>query len=151
VQHELARLERLGLVVTRRHGRQKYYRANEKHPLYPDLKRIVYKTAGLGDALRQALDDVPGIRAAFIHGSLAKGGERATSDVDLMIVGAPDSDRLASALKKAEEGLGREISLVTMGSDEWRERLAKRDAFVVELTRSDKIFLVGDDGTLRSA
>jgi predicted nucleotidyltransferase len=47
VQHELARLERLGLVVTHRRGREKFYRANDKHPLFADLKGIVDKTAQL--------------------------------------------------------------------------------------------------------
>lgn len=58
VQHELPRLERLGLLTVRRRGRQKLYRANEEHPLFPELKRIVYKTAALGDALREAIEEV---------------------------------------------------------------------------------------------
>ncbi len=149
VQHELARLERIGLVVTRRQGRQKYYRANEHHPLFADLKRIVYKTAGLGDALREALSDVAGVAAAFLYGSVAKGGERAASDVDLMVIGTPDPERLHRVLHEAEEQLGREISLVTMGLDEWRQRRAAGDGFVEELMRSRKIFLVGDESALR--
>ncbi len=149
VQHELARLERIGLVVTRRQGRQKYYRANERHPLFADLKRIVYKTAGLGDALREALSDVAGAAAAFLYGSVAKGDERAASDVDLMVIGTPDPEHLHRVLQKAEEQLGREISLVTMGLDEWRQRRAAGDGFVAELMRSRKIFLVGDERALR--
>lgn len=149
VQHELARLERIGLVVTRRQGRQKYYRANERHPLFADLKRIVYKTAGLGDALREALSEVAGAAAAFLYGSVAKGDERAASDVDLMVIGTPDPEHLHRVLQKAEEQLGREISLVTMGLDEWRQRRAAGDGFVAELMRSRKIFLVGDERALR--
>jgi len=149
VQHELARLERIGLVVSRRQGRQKYYRANERHPLFADLKRIVYKTAGLGDALREALSEVAGAAAAFLYGSVAKGDERAASDVDLMVIGTPDPEHLHRVLHEAEEQLGREISLVTMGLDEWRQRRAAGDGFVAELMRSRKIFLVGDERALR--
>ncbi len=149
VQHELPRLERIGLVVSRRQGRQKYFRANEHHPLFADLKRIVYKTAGLGDALREALSHVTGAAAAFLYGSVAKGGERTASDVDLMVIGTPDPERLHRVLQEAEEQLGREISLVTMGLDEWRQRRAAGDGFVAELMRSRKIFLVGDERALR--
>lgn len=103
VQHEVARLERLELVTVSRRGRQKFYKANERHPLFPDLKRIVYKTAALGDVLRGALAAVQGMRAAFIYGSVAKGREGAGSDIDLMVVGQSDSDALHRALREAEE------------------------------------------------
>ncbi|MBI2246687.1 MAG: nucleotidyltransferase domain-containing protein [Armatimonadetes bacterium] len=149
LQHELARLERLGLLVTRRQGREKYYRANERHPLFPDLKRIVYKTAGLGDVLREALAGIAGVGAAFIYGSVAKGSERVTSDIDLMVIGSPNPDRLHDALKKAEKALGRDVNVVTMGTDEWKERRRTRDAFVYDLLRSEKILLIGNERTLR--
>ncbi|MDQ7859886.1 MAG: nucleotidyltransferase domain-containing protein [Armatimonadota bacterium] len=151
VQHELPRLERLGLLVVRRRGRQKLYRANEGHPLFPDLKRIVYKTAALGDALREVLAGIGGIEAAFVYGSVAKGSERAGSDVDLLVIGEPDPDLLHQAVRKAEETLGREVSLATMSPEEWRSRRASRDAFVAELLKSEKIFLIGDERALRGA
>lgn len=151
VQHELPRLERLELVLVRRQGRQKFYRANEQHPLFPELKRIVYKTAGLGDVLRDALAGIEGIDAAFVYGSVAKGGERSGSDIDLMVVGDMDSDALYRAIRNAEKMLGREVSLATMGPNEWRGRLASRDAFVADLLKTDKIFLAGDERALRRA
>jgi predicted nucleotidyltransferase len=151
VQHELPRLERLGLLLVRRRGRQRLYRANEEHPLFPDLKRIVYKTAALGDVLREALAGVKGIEAAFVYGSVAKGRERSGSDVDLLVIGKPDPDLLHQAVRKAEETLGREVSLATMSPEEWRSRRASRDAFVAELLKSEKIFLIGDERALRGA
>jgi len=120
VQHELPRLERLELVLVRRQGRQKFYRANEQHPLFPELRRIVYKTAGLGDVLRDALAGVEGI------------------------------DALCRAIRNAEKMLGRKVSLATMGPDGWRGRLASRDAFVADLLKTDQILLAGDERALRT-
>lgn len=151
VQHELARLERLGLVLTQRRGREKFYRANDKHPLFMDLKRIIYKTTGLGAVLQSVLHGAKGIETAFVYGSVAKGGERATSDVDLMVVGNPNSGQLHRALAEAENSLGREISLTVMSPEEWRERRRSRDGFVTELLKSKKIVLVGDEQALRGA
>ncbi len=151
VQHELPRLERLGLLVVCRRGRQNFYRANERHPLFPELKRIVYKTAGMADVMRGAVGDIEGIEAAFVYGSVAKGGERAGSDVDLLVIGEPDPDVLHEAVRKAEETLGREVNLATMSPEEWRDRRASRDAFAAELLRSEKIFLIGDEHALRGA
>lgn len=151
MQHELARLERLEIVTARRRGRQKFYTANKDHPLFPDLRRIVYKTAGLGDALRETVGAVKGIRAAFIYGSVAKGTEGGRSDVDLMVVGASDSDELHRALRQAEEILGREVTVTTMTPTEWAERAQRKDAFVQELQKSPKIYVVGDERALAEA
>ena len=151
VQHELPRLERLEIVLVRRRGRQKFYRANEQHPLFPELKRVVYKTAALGDVLKDAIASIEGIDAAFIFGSVAKGSERRGSDVDLMIIGDLDSDALHRAIRKAEKQLGREVSLATMSPDEWRDRLASRDAFAEDLLKTDKIFLTGDERAIQRA
>ncbi len=115
VQQELVRMERLDLVTTERRGKEKLYRVNEQHPFFPELKRLVYKSTALGDTLREALAEVGGVEAAFIYGSVVKGGERPTSDIDLFVLGKPDQTRLAAALREAEGHLGREVSLVIMG------------------------------------
>ncbi len=149
VRYELPRLEQLGLLTSRREGREKRYRINDHHPLLPELKRIVYKTAGLGDALQDALRSVPGAKTVFIYGSVAKGDERSTSDIDLFILGKPDQTRLATALREAEGRLSREVNLVIMGEEEWRRRRKAGESFITELLRSPKIFLVGNEQSLR--
>ena len=101
--------------------------------------------------LEDALAGIEGIDAAFVYGSVAKGGERSGSDIDLMVVGDMDSDALYRTIRNAEKMLGREVSLATMGPDEWRSRLASRDAFVADLLKTDKIFLAGDERALRRA
>lgn len=148
VRYALLRLERLGLVKSQRQRKEKLYRVNDRHPLFPELKQMVYKTAGLGEALRKALGDVPGVVSAFIYGSVAKGRERAVSDIDLFVLGNPDPDRLSSALQHAEDRLGREINVVTMTVGEWHTRRATRDSFIVEVLRSPRIFLIGDEHNL---
>lgn len=145
VQLELARMEHLGLLTTERRGKVKLYRANEQHPFFPELKRLVYKSTALGDTLREAMAGVGGVEAAFIYGSVVKGGERPTSDIDLFVLGKPDQARLAVALREAEGNLGREINLMIMGLDEWRRRREAREGIIEELLRTDKIFLVGDE------
>ena len=76
VRYELGRLERLGVLVARRGGREKYFRINDRHPLLPELKQMVYKTAGLGETIRQAVDGMPNVHAAFVFGSVAKEASR---------------------------------------------------------------------------
>ena len=44
---ELNRFEKAGLLVSNNVGNRKYYRANDSHPLFPDINNIVMKYVGL--------------------------------------------------------------------------------------------------------
>lgn len=137
------RLEGLELVKTREEANLKYVRANQDHPIYPELKSIVFKTVGLGDALREALGSLGRIERAFIYGSVAKNVEGLTSDVDLMIIGEIDPKALTECLDKVERRLNREVNYVIFSPAEWQARLEGGNPFVKEVEKSEKIPLIG--------
>lgn len=94
LQRELRDLAEAGILKTHRQGRTSYYRANIDSPLFPDLRGLLLKTAGLLDALADALKPVASqVVAAFVYGSMASGGEQSDSDVDVMIVGTAPPPR----------------------------------------------------------
>jgi len=86
LQVELARLETMGLVRREREGRRVLYVRSGYTPQWRAIESLVGEY-GIPLLLRDALADVPGIEAAFIFGSLARGDARPDSDVDLLIYG----------------------------------------------------------------
>ena len=149
VQRELQRLEAAGLITSRRRGRQVYYQANRRAPLFPELHGLALKTTGLADVLRAALAPLAdNIQVAFIFGSLAAGDERPDSDVDLMVIGETGLRGLAERLFEADVQLGREINKVTVRPQEWADRLAEKDHFLTNVSRRPKTFLIGDEHEL---
>ncbi len=148
VQRELRRLERLGLLTSHTRGRMKYYSVERDFPLYPELKRIILKTAGLGDLLRQKLQNVGSIESAFIYGSVAAGEEDVASDVDLMLVGEVDPLALAPMIAGLEERLGRSINCVVYSPEEFKERKDQRDPFLEDVLKSPIVMLVGREDEL---
>ena len=56
LRQDLAKLKALDLVVGRRDGNRIYYRANQDHPVYPDIRGLVLKTTGLVEVIRRALE-----------------------------------------------------------------------------------------------
>src|ERR1700710_303208 len=88
VERELSRLQRSGLVSVEHIGNQKHYRANHSSPIFAELQSLVIKTVALTEPLRKALEPFSGeITAAFVYGSVAKGTDTASSDIDVMVVG----------------------------------------------------------------
>ncbi len=150
VQRELAHLLKAGLVTRTARGREVFYQANRASPIFPELHGLIVKTVGVADVLREALAPLADrVRIAFIYGSFAKGEERAQSDVDVMIVGEADFGEVVSALRAAQDKLGREVNPSVFAPDEWHRRVAELDHFVTTLLREEKLFLVGDERDLR--
>jgi len=88
VQRELKKLSGAGIITRKARGRQVYYQANQECPVYAELKNLVIKTVGVGDVIRAGLVPLADrIRVAFLFGSLVRGDERSSSDVDVMVVG----------------------------------------------------------------
>jgi predicted nucleotidyltransferase len=111
---------------------------------------LLLKTVALADVLREALAPVSrDIRAAFIYGSIAKGQDTATSDIDLMVV----SDRLThadlfAALEDASAQLGRKIAPTVYSSKELSKRVKQDNAFVTRVLAQPKLWLIGGESDL---
>jgi predicted nucleotidyltransferase len=148
-QREMAQLTAAGIVVRRASGRQVYFQANTKAPIFADLRNIVTKTFGVADLLRSALDGLASrIRVAFVYGSVARGQENESSDVDVMVIGAATFSEIVSALAACQEKLGREINPTVYPVQEFRSRLAKGHPFLREVLGQNKLFLIGNQREL---
>ncbi len=149
VQRELARLVDAGLVIRVRRGNQVLYRANTESPVFAELRGLMVKTVGIADALRASLAALSDrIEVAFVYGSVARGTERADSDVDLMIIGSATLRDVVAALESTEKEIRREVNPSVFASDEFRERMAVGEHFVTSVLAEEKVFLIGDDDEL---
>ena len=150
VHRQLARLADAGLVTVTRSGNQKHYQARRDSPVFHELHGLVVKTVGLVEPVRQALWDLRReIRAAFIYGSVAKGTDRATSDIDLMVISdALDYTALYAALAQAEAALGRRINPTVVTRRDWKRKRASADSFVKRISAARRVFVFGSDDDL---
>lgn len=140
---ELRRLEEEGVFISEKKGLQKYFSLNKKYALFQELKSIVFKTIGIQGALREIINQVSGIELAFIYGSYAKGDEKSTSDIDLMVVGSPDRKKFTSEIRKLEDKLEREINFNLYTSDEFSKKRKEKGSFLAQVIRGRKIMLKG--------
>ncbi len=150
LSRELARLEKLGFLNCRVEGRQKYYQANARSPMFEELKGLAVKTTGLADHLRKALRPLTKqIRLAFIHGSFARGEATAESDVDLILVGGLSSRDAAACLARTGTKLGREVNYVVYDPKEFKKKATEKQHFITEILKAPKIFLIGNEDAFK--
>jgi predicted nucleotidyltransferase len=147
VQRELARLEKGGLVETRRIGNLKQVRAFVGSPIFGELRQIILKTFGAAEVLREALVPLASeINFAFVYGSVAQGSDHAGSDIDLMIVSDTLSyGQVMVALQSTEEQLGRRVHVTQYTLNEFVSRKQQKHPFVAEVLRQPKLMVIGTE------
>ncbi len=149
LQRELESLVAAEILVRHQEGNRVYFRANRNCPVYAELVGLLAKTAGLAEVVQSALAGVAHrICIAFIHGSVARSEEHASSDIDLLIVGDVGLADISLALCTAERQLSRAINASVYTVPELATKVAARNHFLSTVLQREKIFLIGNEHDL---
>jgi predicted nucleotidyltransferase len=120
-------------------GNQVRYQADKSNPIYPELAEIFRKTVGMADVARDALAPLADkIDLAFIFGSVARGKETATSDIDVMVLTKLPFARIVGALAPLRDRLGREINPVVMTKTDFRKNTPRKIALSLASSRNSR-------------
>lgn len=148
VRRELNKLLEDRLFTTRKRGNLLLYRLNTKHPHYNELKKILVPVIGLEGVLRDSLTKVGGMDVAFLYGSTAARRARSDSDVDLLIIGTPDKQKLLKGIATLEKRLQKEINYKVYTKPSFRRKRAEKNSFILEVLEEPKRFLLGEKDDL---
>lgn len=121
VRLELNKLSKAGFLVSYDEGNTIQYRANEKHPLFPELNSLVRKYLGLDKIVENIVKQLGEIKFAFIVGDYAEGKD--TGVIELIIVGEVDNDRLKYWVTKTEVLINRKVQAQVLNEQlfsEWK-------------------------------
>lgn len=126
IHREVERLEAAGLVRSERVGRTRLISPDPGSPIHEELTSMIMKTLGPAAVLTGALSGVPGITAAAIYGSWAAryhgAPGDAPADIDLLVIGAPDTNVIYQVCREAQELLGRPVNATILSTVEWAKR-----------------------------
>ncbi|MCL0076769.1 nucleotidyltransferase domain-containing protein [Dehalococcoidia bacterium] len=133
-------------MKSHKEGNLKYFEVVKEFPFYPELKKIVYTTIGLGDYLTNRLENSDSIELAFIYGSVARNEERDKSDIDLFVVGEIEEEELHVLVSDIEREIGREINYTLMAKNEFLQRSERGEPFIKRILGEKKFVLKGSLG-----
>ena len=88
---------------------------------------------------------------AFVYGSVARGEDKATSDIDLMVIGTATLNDVLDAVGLLEKQLRRPVNPTIYFREDLKKRLHEGNHFLQSLMDSKKVFLIGDENEYREA
>ena len=139
-----------GVLESERRANARYFWLNKDHPLYHELKGIVFKTVGVQGSIINILTKIKGISFAFIYGSYAKEKEHRASDIDVMIIGGINEAVLISKLDQLEKQIKREINYNLYTLERFKTDIKNKNSFLLEIMTEKKIMLIGSENELRT-
>ncbi len=141
-QRDINKLFGDGWLTERREANCRFFAINKKHPLYPELRSVFMKTVGAAGQLTREFKKIKGINRAFIFGSFARGEERSSSDIDVMIIGEPEENEALDAISRLEGKFNRDINYSVITDEEYQRRLEQGDSFLRNVEQAKKIELL---------
>jgi predicted transcriptional regulator len=119
VREELNQLTRTELLTSQKSGRQVFYKANQEHPLFPELKSMVSKVMGIDQVVDGIVTRLGDIERAFLLDDYAEGKD--SGIIDLVRVGNIDQYHLNDLSRKTERYIKRKIRTLVLSRDEFKE------------------------------
>lgn len=146
----LAELVATGVVQRRRAGRAFLYSVNRNNYVANEILLPAFLNERdwlerLGEEIRRS---IPGIDSVILYGSWAKQKARPGSDVDLVLVASPksnrtrtlqSSERIDETRGRMSERFGRPVSLLVLNPAELRRRLRKHDPLLREIVAQGRV------------
>jgi len=117
IRVELNRFEGAGMLVTESQGNKKVYKANNSHPLFHDLQKIILKYIGIDQVIELIISRMGHLEKVYLVGDYAIGKD--TGIIDLVFVGAIDKKYLLNLVIKAETLISRKVRFITYKNEEW--------------------------------
>jgi hypothetical protein len=117
IRIELNRFEEAGMLVSSSDRNRKIFRANVKHPLFPDIHNLLLKYVGFDQIIDKLVHKLSGISKAYIVGDFARGND--SRNIDLILIGKDfDKIYLERLISKVEGLIKRQISCMILSEHE---------------------------------
>ena len=123
VREELNQLTKTRLLTSQKSGRQVFYKANQKHPLFPELKSMVGKVMGIDQVVDGIVTRLGDLECAYLLDDYAEGKD--TGIIDLLLVGDIDQYHLNDLSRKTERYIKRKIRSLVLNRDEFDDYTSK--------------------------
>ena len=143
-QRELNKLAKFDIVTSEKKGNMRYYFINKQNQFLRELKKIIKATIGIEIELRNIIKGIHEIKYAFIFGSYVKGELKQDSDIDLVIIGDTEENKIIIKINKLEKSINRQINYHLYQEKDFRQKI-KKDSFLKNIIKNYLLLTNNED------
>jgi len=145
INKTLAELVKAQLVVREETALGPLYRAPTEDSRLAGLFLVLRQDSQIVSQLKRIFKAIKGIEYAGIFGSFASGKTHRASDIDVLVLETPETDRFSvmTELSKFSEKLRREVNPEFYTAQEFGEKLDRLDPIALSILANPRIDLKG--------
>jgi len=144
VRRELQNLAQAGILTSEKQGNRVVYTVKPECNVLSELKSLFLKDKPIVQQLADMIHEFENIKIVILTKNFLGKSGTGQSDIDVLIVGEPDIDKLGKRIADFEKSIAKTLRITVMKEDEFEFRKRKRDAFLLKIFREDKVILVGE-------
>jgi len=141
-KRELDNLIQLGVLRKEKKGNLVLFYSNPECPFLFELRNLYLKTEGIFAILKEKLPK--NLKYALIYGSMAKGDFNEKSDVDLLLIGDINEQKIESKILEIQKKVGREINYILWTEQELKQKIKRKGGFIKSILKNPIIMIIGD-------
>lgn len=146
IRRELSNLEDMGLLVAEEREGKKYYKVNQEHVMFLELRALFLKGRfTMEKSFVTAIKDLGKVKLMLLTGQFI---HDTSVPVDLFMVGEVNRTKLEVLLQKFKEQFGFDIRFTVMPVSEFNYRREITDKFLFSILNSRKVVVFDELQTL---
>ncbi len=143
VRRELKNLEAFGLLHSRRQTNKIVYSLNTSCTFLYELKSMLLKDSEELRLMGKVLGAIKNVDSVIVTQAYMTKKYADENDVDLLIIGNPDINKLTKEMNSVEKELGRELRMAVLTKEDYEFRKKRREKLILDVLEKDKIVLLG--------
>lgn len=144
-QLALDHLLQAGALTSRRVGNLRLWSVNRESDRVAAIRGLLRREGRVAQLLSDGLEDMRGVRFGVIFGSFASGVDDVSSDIDVLLVGEVNWDRLARLGDTVSDHIRRQVNFVVWSADELGHLKAGQRRLLESIVSHPRILVKGTE------
>lgn len=144
VRRELKNLELFGIITSKHQANKLVYSIKPECLFLNELKALFLKDSEEIKLINEIIGKLDKVNSLILTKSYINNKYESLEDIDMLLIGRPDMNKLSKEITKLEKEIGRELRMSVLSPEDFDFKKKRRDKFLIDIMEGDKIVLIGD-------
>jgi len=141
IRRELKNLELFGIIKSKKQANKLVYTLNKESIFLPELRSMFLKDTQEVKLVSSVLTKIENIEGAILTQAYINGEYKNENDIDILIIGKPNLNKLNKEMEKVEKDIGKELRMAVLSPEDFEFQKKQREAFVRNILENENVVL----------
>ncbi len=146
VRRELKNLELFGIIKSEKQTNKLVYTLNKDCVFLNELRSMFLKDTKEIRLITEVLRKIGDVDTAIITKAYITKEYASENDVDILIIGKPNLNKIGKEMNKVEKELDRVLRMAVMSPEDFEFKRKRREPYLIDILENERVVLFGGPG-----